>query len=401
MIELLAPAGDFDRLKTALHFGADAVYIGGAKYSLRASAKGVDGERLDGAVDYCHARDKKLYVALNIFASDGDMADMRDYLERVYKSGADAIIVSDPGVISLARKYVPDLELHLSTQSNTTNSYSARFWADMGIKRIVTAREMSIDGIKRMRDMLGGDAEIECFVHGAMCISYSGRCLLSDYLTGRRANKGECVQACRWEYTLGAGRDDGGLTIGEEDRGTYILNSKDMCMLPYLDALRDAGVDSFKIEGRMKTQYYVASAVSAYRAGIDALGEGNYVPPRYALEEVNKHSHRQYCTGFYFGDRGEQCLDTSKPEGLYDFVAEVKGGCDGMLEVEQRGRFKIGDTLETLAADSALTGKTFTVSRIEDMAGASVPDAKYVCQRIVIDCPYPLKAGDILRRAKL
>ncbi|MDE6550943.1 MAG: U32 family peptidase [Clostridia bacterium] len=401
MIELLAPAGDFDRLKSAVHFGADAVYIGGAKYSLRAGAKGADGEQLALAVDYCHSRGKKLYVAVNIFADDDDIAGMRDYLISLHSAGVDAIIVSDAGIISLARKYVPDLELHLSTQANTTNSGSARFWADMGIKRIVTAREMSIDGIKRMRDALRGDAQIECFVHGAMCISYSGRCLLSDYFTGRRANKGECVQACRWEYTIGAGRGDAPLTIGQEDRGSYILNSKDMCMLPYLDSLAKAGVDSFKIEGRMKTQYYVASAVSAYRAGIDALSKGDYAPPSYALEEVYKHSHRQYCTGFYFKDRGEQCLESSKPETSYDFIAEVKGRRGDLLEVEQRGRFKIGDTLETLSADCAYTAKSFTVTDIKDTSGAPVPDAKYVCQRIVINCPYPLADGDMLRRAKI
>ena len=268
----------------------------------------------------------------------------------------------------------------------------------MGVKRIVAAREMSIENIKRMRDMLPGDVEIESFVHGAMCISYSGRCLLSDYLTGRGSNRGDCAQPCRWEYTITAGGNTP-LTIGESDRGSYILNSADMCMIEHLKELKDAGVYSFKIEGRMKTRYYCASAVSAYRAAIDAMEEGRSLPPS-ALEEVNKHSHRTYSTGFYFGD-AKVSYETSRPAQEYDFVGIVLARDGDEYVVEQRGRFKCGEVLETLCAESGNTAKTFTLEHMRGGDGEEITDAKLVREKVRIICPVPMREGDMLRRRRV
>ncbi len=395
MAELLAPAGDIEKLKTALHFGADAVYAGGG-FSLRAD-KSMDGDMAEG-IRLAHEAGKKLYAAVNIYARDDDFPAIADYIKMLDASGADGIIAADPGIISLARKCAPNLHVHVSTQANTTNSYAAAFWADMGVKRIVAAREMSIENIKRMRDMLPGDVEIESFVHGAMCISYSGRCLLSDYLTGRGSNRGDCAQPCRWEYTITAGGNTP-LTIGESDRGSYILNSADMCMIEHLKELKDAGVYSFKIEGRMKTRYYCASAVSAYRAAIDAMEEGRSLPPS-ALEEVNKHSHRTYSTGFYFGD-AKVSYETSRPAQEYDFVGIVLARDGDEYVVEQRGRFKCGEVLETLCAESKNTAKTFTLERMRGGDGEEITDAKLVREKVRIICPVPMREGDMLRRRRV
>lgn len=395
MPELLAPAGDREKLETALHFGADAVYAGGA-FSLRAD-KSMDKEFAAG-IAMAHAAGKKYYAAVNIYARDEDFPALEEHIVRLQEAGADGVIIADPGIISLVRKKAPALAVHLSTQANVTNGYAAAFWADMGVKRIVTAREMSLDGIKRLRDMLPPQVEIECFVHGAMCISFSGRCLLSDYLTGRSANRGDCAQPCRWEYELSAG---GGapLTVGESENGTYILNSADMCMIEHLRELLAAGVHSFKIEGRMKTRYYCASAVSAYRAALDAAMRGERAP-EFAVQEVNKHSHRQYCTGFYFGAAKESFL-TSRPAQEFDFVGVVKGEKNGLYAVEQRGRFAVGEALETLCAKAENSARTFELTAMFDEGGAPLADAKAVQQTVLISCPVPLQAGDMLRRRRV
>lgn len=395
MVELLAPAGDTEKLKTALHFGADAVYAGGG-FSLRAD-KSMDND-LEDAILLAHGAGKKFYAAVNIYANDADFPALSDYIKRLDVLGADGVIAADPGVISLIRKTAENMPVHVSTQANTTNSYAAAFWADMGVKRIVTAREMSLENIKRMRDILPDNVEIECFVHGAMCISYSGRCLLSDYLTGRGSNRGDCAQPCRWEYTLTAGGDTP-LTIGESERGSYILNSADMCMIEHLKELKDAGVYSFKIEGRMKTRYYCASAVSAYRAAIDAMEAGRELPD-FARAEVEKHSHRAYSTGFYFG-AAKVSYQTSRPAQEYDFVGIVLGREGGEYIVEQRGRFACGQALETLCADAENTARTFTLEHMRGENGAQIFDAKLVREKVRIVCPVPLKEGDMLRRRRV
>ncbi|MDE7337350.1 MAG: U32 family peptidase, partial [Clostridia bacterium] len=338
-VELLAPAGDMEKLKTALHFGADAVYVGGSKFSLRANAKNFEEAELAQAVEYTHRLGKKIYVAANVFANNADFDGLKEYFISLKEIGVDAVIISDPGVLALCREVAPDLEIHLSTQANTTNKYSAKFWAEQGVKRIVLARETPMKDIREIREFLPQNIEIEAFVHGAMCIAYSGRCLLSNALTGRASNKGDCVQACRWEYSIvETNRGGQPLTIGQEERGTYLLNSKDLNMIEHIGELAEAGVYSFKIEGRMKSPYYVASVVNAYRQAIDLYykdGKDAKLPAS-LIDELFKNSHRDYTTGFYFGEKDSVCLETSQPKCDYEFIAQVKGYDEekGMLVVE-------------------------------------------------------------------
>jgi Collagenase and related proteases len=355
-VELLAPAGNRAKLNTALRFGADAVYIGGSSYGLRAYADNFDETGLKAAVSYAHSLKKKVYVTVNIFASNRDFAPLAEYLQMLQAAGADAVIVTDAGVIDLCKKVAEKLDIHLSTQANTTNGYAARFWAQQGVKRIVLSRELPLSDIIEIRNIVGNDVELEVFVHGAMCISYSGRCLLSSYLTSRDSNRGECVQACRWEYAIAeTQRRDNPLTLTEDAHGSYILNSKDLNMLSYVGELISAGVDCFKIEGRMKSEYYVASVVNAYRRAIDGYGKyGNDNPETLTLlAELDKVSHRGYTTGLYFENKDNVCYETSKADGDYIFAAEVLGYDEvrGAAIVEQRNRFKAGDELEVLSPD--------------------------------------------------
>ncbi len=402
MIELLAPSGDYNKLKTALHFGADAVYLAGNKFSLRANAKNFGDEELISAVNYVHSKGKKIYITVNIFANNSDFDELKDYFVFLQRIGVDAVIISDAGVLSVAKSVSAGLEIHLSTQANIMNKYAAKFWADEGVKRIVLARESTLRDIREIRDHLPDGVELEAFVHGAMCISYSGRCLLSNFLTGRSGNRGECVQACRWEYSIfEKNRKGEPLTIGEEERGTYILNSKDLNMIEHIGDLIDAGVYSFKIEGRMKSQYYVGGVVNAYRKVIDkTLEDRNYIPEQRYVDELYKNSHRKYTTGFYYGEYDSVCLETSKPECDYDFIAEVKGydGDKGMLIVEQRNRFKKGDSLEILSADDNYLNRSITVDKMYDTSGNIIEDAKLVQQEILIPCEYALQKRDILRK---
>ena len=317
MIELLAPAGDLNKLKTALHFGADAVYCGGNIFSLRANAKNFTEDELIEAVKYTHERNKKIYVAANIFAFNNDFDALGKYFQFLQKIGVDAVLVSDPGVLCCLKENAPKMEIHLSTQANTTNKYAAKFWVEQGVKRIVLARETSIEDIKEIRSFLPESVELEAFVHGAMCISYSGRCLLSNALTGRSSNRGDCVQACRWEYEIvEKNRKGKPLTIGEEERGTYILNSKDLNMIEHIDKLAQAGVYSFKVEGRMKSVYYVASVINAYRKAFEIYknNPNDYKPSQMLIDELYKNSHRDYTTGFFFGEKDSVCLESAQPK---------------------------------------------------------------------------------------
>ncbi|MDE5654223.1 MAG: U32 family peptidase [Clostridia bacterium] len=401
-VELLAPAGDMSKLKTALHFGADAVYVGGSKFSLRANAKNFDGEGLKEAVEYTHAKGKKIYVAVNIFADNKDFDGLKEYFIELEKAGVDAVIISDAGVLALCREVAPALEIHLSTQANTTNKYSAKFWADQGVKRIVLARETSLEDIKEIRAYLPKDVEIEAFVHGAMCIAYSGRCLLSNALTGRSSNKGDCVQACRWEYSIVETKRGGSpITIGQEERGTYLLNSKDLNMLAHVGELAENGVYSFKVEGRMKSPYYVASVINAYRKAIDLYyGQGKEVElPSYLCDELYKNSHRDYTTGFYFGSNDNVCLETSQPKCEYEFIAQVVGYREdiGMLEVEMRNRFKKGDELEILSP-TKYWNDVLRIDKMYDSDMIEIEDAKIVQQRVFIPTDKRLAELDILRK---
>ena len=392
-MELLAPAGNFDKLVTAVHFGADAVYFAGKQFGLRAFAGNFSDEEIVKAMEFLHAHGKKGYVTLNIVAKDSDFENINPYLQLLVDAKVDGVIVSDVGVIYYLRKNFPTLNVHVSTQANVNNSFSAKFFADMGVTRIVLAREMSIDEIALLRKNLPENVEIEAFVHGAMCISYSGRCLLSNYLTGRDSNRGACVQACRWQYTIReVGRKDE-LPIEEDERGTYILNSKDLCMIEHLKELEKAGVVSLKIEGRMKSDYYVASVVNAYRRALDKKNKMSLLQ-----EELEKTSHRRYTTGFYFGSDDKEYLEDSMPVQTAEFVAKVvEDSHDGTVKIEMRNRFKKGDVLEILSPNDAFL-KKIKIEKIVDGKGNEIDDCKRVQDIVTINCPYDLKTGDILRR---
>ena len=395
-MELLAPAGNFDKLVTAVHYGADAVYFSGKKFGLRAFAGNFDEDEIFKAMTYLHERGKKGYVTLNIVAKDEDFVGLDDYLKLLIDAKVDGLIVSDVGLIYYIRKNFPSLNVHVSTQANVNNSQSAKFFADLGCTRIVLARELSLEDIKKMHQTLGDKTELEAFVHGAMCISYSGRCLLSNYLTGRDSNRGACVQACRWKYYIREENREDELPIEEDERGTYILNSKDMCLIDHLKELEEAGIASLKIEGRMKSDYYVASVVNAYRRALDGFSEYDVLH-----NELEKTSHRRYTTGFYFGAEDKEYLESSMPVQTYVFIAKVvEDAREGQVKVEMRNRFRVGDTLEVLSPDENFL-KTITISKIIDSKGEEIEDAKRVQEIVTINCPYSLKAGDILRVEKV
>lgn len=390
--ELLAPAGSLEKLKVAFLYGADAVYVGGKNFSLRQYADNFTAEELAEGIDYAHERQKKVYVAVNIFAKNADFPEAEKYFKFLERIGADAVLITDPGLIALCKKTAPGLEIHLSTQANTLNKYAVRFWAEQGVKRVVLARELGYEEIKEIAEY-NPDVEIECFVHGAMCVSYSGRCLLSNYLSERNANRGECVQACRWRYELTAyGRDGDKLELTEDERGAYILNSRDLNLLKELNKLSEAGVKSFKIEGRMKTVYYLATVVNAYRRAMDG-GDLNV-----SEAELTKINHRAYTKAYFYGENDKTLnYDEGQEQGEYEFAAWVIGYDDGKALVEMRNRFAVGDELEVLSpGDSFL--KKFVVGDMTDEDNVPVTDAKLVQQRLKIAVPFRLYAGDILRK---
>ena len=398
MIELLSPAGDMEKLKTALYFGADAVYVAGKSFGLRAYAGNFDSNELKEATRLSHEKHKKLYVTVNIIAHNQDFAGLKEYLEFLQEIKVDGVIVADLGVASFVKKYAPSLELHISTQANVINKYSALLMAELGAKRIVLARELSLDEIKEIRAALPKEVELECFVHGAMCISYSGRCLLSNYLNGRDSNKGACVQACRWEYSITEkSRKGQHYEIQEDDRGTYILNSKDLCMINHIQELVDAGVNSLKIEGRMKSPYYVATVTNAYRRKIDEI-YGKTEPEINYIEEVEKTSHRLFTTGFFFPGENKENLLTSTPIQSHEFIAVVlQDASDGCVLVEMRNQFSLGDELEVLSPNDTFN-KTFLVTKILDEDKNELKSARRVQQKLWIKTDLPIRKGDILRR---
>lgn len=394
--ELLAPAGNFAKLKTAFYFGADAAYLGGKEFSLRSFADNFTREELVRAVEYAHGLGKKVYVTANIYARNGDLAAMEDYFAFLEQAGADAALISDPGVLYAAKKAAPGLPVHISTQANITNKYAVKFWRDMGACRAVLARELSLAEIAEIHDFVP-DMELEAFVHGAMCISYSGRCLLSDYLTGRPSNRGECAQACRWNYSIRK-RDDksdsGWLDMEEDERGAYILNSKDLNMSAYLDKMRQAGVCSFKIEGRMKSEYYLATVINAYRRCMDGGYSG------VVERELATAAHRDYTTAYALGENhGTVNYSDSQAKGDCDYIGNVAGTEGDCVLVEMRGRFRKGDVLEVLSPSENF-GRSFTVGNVWLPDGSLTDDCKLVQTVYKVECPYKLSAGDILRRRK-
>ena len=393
--ELLAPAGSYAKFLTALEFGADAVYLGGKHFSLRTFADNFTEEELSLAVRLAHERGKKVYVTANIFAKNSDFLALGDYFKSLADIGVDAVIVSDPGVVAFVKEVAPTLDIHLSTQANTVNKYAVRFWKEQGVSRVILARELSLKEIKEIHDFVP-DVELEAFVHGAMCISYSGRCLLSDYLDGRCSNRGACVQACRWRYEIRALNATNGqsewLPIEQDEKGTYILNSKDLNMLAHLEALEAAGISSFKIEGRMKSGYYLATVVNAYRRRMDGQ------PLAVCEQELSAVAHREYTTAYAFGKNTETVhYAHSQSKGDCVYIADVIGYEDGYAIVEMRNRFLQGEQLEALSPKDSFL-RSFTVEEIYTESGARTDDAKLVCHRYRVACPYVLYAGDYLRR---
>ena len=399
-IELLSPAGDMQKLKTALYFGADAVYIGGKSFSLRALAGNFSDEEIVEAVNYAHALNKKVYVTVNVFGRNNDVERLKDYFKFLESAKVDGAIISDTGLMYLAKTVAPNLPLNLSTQANTLNYMTVKFWRDFGASRVILARELSQKEIKEISEKVP-DIEIETFIHGAMCIAYSGRCLLSDYTTGRSSNKGACVQACRWNYQIREKNSDGEFfDIEEDDKGTYILNSKDLNLMDYISELDDAGVCSFKIEGRMKSEYYLATVINAYRRALDCYYENGkaYKDNPLFQNELLKTAHRDFTTAYFLGEnkRTVNYLD-SQSKGTHKFIATVIGTGDGYIEVEMRNRFKVGDELEILSPSDNFN-KTLVVCEMFDEKGESISDAKLVQQKIKIKCDLKLSVGDILRK---
>ena len=391
-LELLAPAGDMECLKTAFKFGADAVYIGGPFMQLRSKVTGFTLEDIGEAVKYAHSLNKKLYVTVNSFAKEPEFKDIVEYGRKLKALNVDAVIVSDLGVISVLREAVPDLEIHVSTQANCQNSFAAKVYYGMGVKRIVLAREMTLEEIKTFSKVIPEDLEIEAFVHGAMCMAFSGRCFISTYLTGRSGNRGECTQPCRWEYYLvERNRPNEYMKLEEYPDHSALLSSHDMKAIGFLDKLADAGVDSFKIEGRMKTEYYVSHVVNAYRRAIDKSS-----PLELLEDELNAISHRPYNSGFYFGN----LVHSHKNDGLYHWDCTFAGvaleDCkDGKLKIQQRNFFKLGDTLEVLSPETF--GMKFTATKIVNEKGEECESACHPQEFLTLDCPADVKKGDILR----
>lgn len=397
-MELLAPVGDKQKLIMAIEYGADAVYLASTRFGLRTFAGNFNLEELEEAVEYSHANNVKVYVTVNIIPHESDLADLPEYILYLEKIGVDAVICADLGVISIVRRVAPNLHVHVSTQANITNSESAMVYVNMGVKRLILAREMTLEEIKEFRSKIPSDIELEAFAHGAMCISYSGRCLLSNFFTGRDANRGACVQACRWNYEIREINKEQYYPIEEDKHGTYILNSKDMCMINHLDKMRDAGISSIKIEGRMKTEYYVANVVNAYRMALDFMKNNKeYNLPDEIKNEVYKSSHRDYSEGFFFGNP-KQSLDTSLPIMTHDFIAVVlEDSVNGKAKVEMRNKFSC-EELELLSKEK--NNAIIKVEKIEDEDGNNLEFCNIPKQVVYIQTNEPLKKLEILRRKK-
>lgn len=407
--ELLVPAGSLEVLKVAVIYGADAVYIGGEAFGLRAKAKNFTLEEMAQGIAFAHAHNAKVYVTANIFAHNADLAGVREYFESLREIQPDALIISDPGVFVTAQEVCPDIELHISTQANNTNYESLLFWHRLGAKRVVCARELSLAEIGEIRGKIPDELEIEAFVHGAMCISYSGRCLLSNYFTGRDANQGACTHPCRWQYAVVEEKRPGEyLPVYENERGTYIFNSKDLCMVDHLPDLIKAGIDSFKIEGRMKTALYIATVARTYRRAIDdyltspALYEKNL--PWYK-SQISVGTFRQFTTGFYYGKPSEeaQVYDSSDYVKNYTYLGMIETrNAAGYYRIEQRNKFSVGDQIEVMKPDGQ--NLAVTVRAILDEEGTPVQSAPHPKQVLYLDLEYEKAPGgsiepyDILRR---
>ncbi|NLU51394.1 MAG: U32 family peptidase [Clostridiaceae bacterium] len=405
-VELLAPAGNLEKLKMAILYGADAVYLAGKRFGLRTASDNFTLEELKEGVEFAHSRNKKVYLTMNIIPHNDDFTGVEDFLKSAAEAGIDAVIVSDPGMFRIVKKTCPDLDIHISTQANITNVHSANFWHEMGASRIVLARELSLKEIRQIRDGVSKDLELEAFVHGAMCMSYSGRCLISSFLTGRSANKGDCAQPCRWKYHLVEEKRPGEyFPIEEDSRGTFIFNSKDLCMIQHIPELLACGISSFKIEGRVKSSFYVATVVKAYREAIDAYYESldNNKPYKFDekwLAEIGKVSNRDFTTGFFFHKPNEEDhnFGTSSYIRKYEFVGIVMDYDEknGHNIIEQRNKFSVGDRIEVLPPE----GPFFEVDidKMLDGEGNNIDSAPH--PQMTVRLPsMPLPRYSILRKA--
>lgn len=401
--ELLIPASSLEVLKIAVIFGADAVYIGGEAYGLRAKAKNFSMEEMKEGIAFAHERGVKVFVTANILAHNYDLEGVENYLNELKTMKPDALIIADPGIFSIAKRVCPEIELHISTQANNTNYLTYHFWKDLGAKRVVAARELSLAEIKQIRENIPEDLEIEAFIHGAMCISYSGRCLLSNYFTGRDANKGACTHPCRWRYAVVEEQRPGEyLPVYENERGTYIFNSKDLCMIEHIPEVLDAGIDSLKIEGRMKTALYVATVARTYRKAIDDYleSEEKYKENlEWYKEEIGKCTYRQFTTGFFFGkpDENTQIYDSNTYINEYTYLGIVgEKNEKNQYVIEQRNKFSVGEQIEVMKpnGDNLLV----SVLSIHDEDGAEMESAPHPKQKLWIDLGIELERYDILRR---
>ena len=404
-LELLIPAGSLDVLKTAVIYGADAVYIGGEAFGLRAKAKNFTKEDMKEGIAFAHERGVKVYVTANILAHNEDLPGVEEYFEEMKEVHPDALIISDPGVFAIARKILPDMELHVSTQANNTNYGTFLFWYNQGAKRVVTARELSLKEIKEIRDRIPENMEIESFIHGAMCISYSGRCLLSNYFVGRDANQGACTHPCRWKYSVVEETRPGEyMPVYENERGTYIFNSKDLCMIEHIPEMIEAGIDSFKIEGRMKTALYVATVARTYRKAIDDYLES---PEKYRANmewykaEIGKCTYREFTTGFYFHkqDATTQIYDSNTYVKNYTYIGTVETVFeDGSFQMEQKNKLTVGETIEIMKPDGR--NLAVTVEEIRNEEGEQMENAPHPKQILRVRLSETPKAYDILRRSE-
>ena len=395
--ELLAPAGDLERLQMALHYGADAVYLAGTQFGMRAAAGNFTFPELKLATELAHANGAAVHMTCNTLPREDELSQLPEFLEQAQDAGVDAFIIADLGVMAAAEKYAPKVSRHVSTQLGVINSATANVLFDMGADRVVLARETPMEDIRKIRANTPKELEIEAFVHGAMCVSFSGRCLLSNYLTGRDANRGACAQPCRWKYHLVEEKRPGEYFEISEDNGTHIMNSRDMCMIEHIPELIDAGVTSFKIEGRMKSAYYAAAVTNAYRHAIDYAQKGEALPQVW-IDELNKVSHRPYCTGFYYGDPGQHFAEASYFSDAY--VCAVVESCaeDGLAELTQRNRFCIGDTVELLTNEGEPI--PFTVTELWDENGEAIAATPHAMMKFKMRLPVKCSALSILRRIK-
>lgn len=402
-LELLIPASSLEVLKIAVIYGADAVYIGGEAFGLRAKAKNFTLEEMKEGIEFAHAHDCKVYVTANILAHNYDLDGARQYFKELKQIGPDALIISDPGMFTIAKKELPDIDIHISTQANNTNYMTYQFWWKQGAKRVVSARELSLNEIKQIREHIPDEMEIETFMHGAMCISYSGRCLLSSFMAGRDANRGACTHPCRWKYSIvEESRPGEYMPVYENERGTYIFNSKDLCMIEHIPEMLNAGIDSFKIEGRMKTALYVATVARTYRLAIDEfIQDENLYKKRipFYKSEISKCTYRQYTTGFFFGkpDENTQIYDTNTYIKEYTYLGIVgEQNAQGLYHIEQRNKFSVGETIEVMRpnGDNILV----TVKRITDERGVDMESAPHPKQQLYIDLGVKLEQYDVLRR---